>query len=247
MDPHDKAIIHGSAESNYRTPPTCFGLLNDEFRFQWDLAADEASSLVNVVQCGYALPQGRQFLGPGSTIGENALVVNWRTLPGNQFVNPPFSKLLVNAYNTGRIKINGEWPGQQFDDVKKKWVPILNHPIDRELAKAYDIANWAKKCWEESKLGSTIVGIFPFAPQTDWYRQYVYGHQQGEIVDGKYPITWNGHAAREERRLPHRISFLQPDGTPTGNAGVNSAIIVWKPSLGIVGPWQPHQFYWSYR
>lgn len=227
MDPHSQAIIHGSFESDYRTPGDCYGLLYREHDFQVDAAADGASALCT------------HYLGPGSLHAENALAVDWATFGWTRFfLNPPFSKTLVNAYNTGRIKIDGRW---------------VEHVIDREKAKAYDVANWAQKCWEESQKGATIVGIFPFSPQTDWYRQYVYGHQQLEdykevptpnVLGG---VGWLGHCAREERRLPHRISFLQPDGSPTGNAGVNSAIIVWKPNLGIVGPWQPHQFYWSYR
>jgi hypothetical protein len=223
MDQHDKAVMHSSFESDYRTPGDCFGVLNAEFHFGIDLAADRESALCE------------RYLGPESNWADNALVTDWANYAhfGAQFLNPPFSKTLVNAYNTGRIK----------DSVGL----TVKHEIDREKAKSYDIANWARKCWEESQKGATIVGVFPFAPQTDWYRQYVYGHIQGEIIDGRYPITWNGHAAREERRLPHRISFLEPDGTPTGNAGVNSVIIVWKPNHGIVGPWQPHQFYWSYR
>lgn len=227
LSPHDKAIIHGSVESKYRTSPDCFGLLNSEFRFATDLAADRASALCE------------RYLGPESNWADNALVISWADYAhfGTQFLNPPFSKTLVNAYNTGRIKVGGAW---------------VDHEIDREKAKTYDIAEWAKKCWEESKLGATIVGIFPFAPQTDWYRQYVYGHgwdEAGKANENALPPhwDWSGHAAREERRLPHRISFLQPDGTPTGNAGVNSAIIVWKPNYGIVGPWQPWQCYWSYR
>lgn len=223
LDPHDKAIIHGSSESDYRTPPDAFGLLNREFDFQVDAAANGANALCTA------------YFGPGSLHAEDALAVDWSTLGWTRyFINPPFSKTLVNAYNTGRIKINGEWVGHEIDPVKAGW---------------YDVANWAKKCWKESQRGATIVGVFPFAPQTDWYRQYVYGHSQGHNPPGetKQPISWNGHATREERRLPHRISFLQPDGTPTGNAGVNSVILVWKPNHGIVGPWQPWPCYWSYR
>lgn len=207
-------------EANYRTPKDCYGLLHREFDFQVDAAANGASALSTF------------YFGPGSLHAENALAVDWDTFGWTRFfLNPPFSKTLVNAYNTGRIKVDGQW---------------VEHEEDPEKAKPYDIANWAEKCWLESQRGATIVGVFPFAPQTDWYRQFVYGHTAYKDVQaGK--SYWAGHAAREERRLPHRISFLQPDGTPTGNAGVNSAIIVWKPNLGIVGPWQPHQFYWSYR
>lgn len=131
------------------------------------------------------------------------------------------------------------------------WAPqriFLNPPFSREKARAwngparenpYRIEHWAKKCWEESQRGCTIVGLFPFAPQTSWYRCYVYGHTK----DGQ----WSGHAAKEERRIPHRISFLSPDGTPSGNAGVNTAVIVWTPMTGAVGPWTPHQWYWSWK
>lgn len=223
MDPHDKSIIHGSLESDYRTPPDCFNTLAREFYFGIDLAADKGSALVE------------RYLGPGSPLAENALVAAWANYAqhGCAFLNSPFSKTLVNAYNTGRIKVDGEW---------------VEHEVNKMMAECYDVTNWARKCWEESQKGLTIVGIFPFAPQTDWYRKYVMGHEfdtpETEVI-GRW--TWSGHAAMQERRLPHRISFLKPDGTPTGNAGVNSAIIVWQPNCGIVGPWQPHSFYWSYR
>lgn len=221
MDPHDKAIVWGSNESDYRTPPSRFVTLNYEFHFAVDLAANRASALCE------------RYLGPESNWADNALVEDWSKYAhfGSMFLNPPFSKTLVNAYNTGRIKVDGKW---------------VDHPIDRELAKAYDIENWARKCWEESQKGATIVGIFPFAPQTDWYRSYVYGHIPVTTEDGPR-VDWNGHAAREERRLPHRISFLTPAGEKIGNAGVNSVIVVWKPNYGLVGPWQPWQCYWSYR
>jgi len=119
---------------------------------------------------------------------------------------------------------------------------FLNPPYSRK--RKLPIAPWVRACWqftrglyEWEKLENlpTIVAILPFAPQTDWYRQYVYGH------------TALGHPAMEEWRLPHRISFLRPDGSPASNAGVNSVIIVWRPNPGFVGPWQPAVRYWSYR
>lgn len=233
MQPHDKAILWGSNESDYRTPQNCYKALTTEFVFVLDAAAN------------YDNAKTGQWLGPGSPLAENALAADWCAItrelvdydhsPLSIFLNPPFSKTLVNAYNTGRTKRDGQW---------------VEHPIDREMAKCYDVGHWARKCWEESQKGATIVGIFPFAPQTDWYRHYVYGHVEESISDGRGErdgIGWSGHCAREERRLPHRISFLTPEGEPTGNAGVNSVILVWKPNYGIVGPYQPSQFYWSYR
>lgn len=222
MQQHDRQILHSSMESNWRTPRPCYERLDREFNFYWDLAADRDSSCC-----------GEHFFGPGSKYGEDALAIDWNddrlhVLRGNRhlprFLNPPFSKTLMNAYRTGRIRAGREW---------------VEHPVDEQKAKSYDISEWAKKCWTESQKGATVVGIFPFAPQTDWYRQYVYGH----TPEG----GWAGHAAMQERRLPHRISFLQPDGSPAGNAGVNSVIVVWQPNCGIVGPWTPWTCYWSYR
>jgi hypothetical protein len=212
---HDRRIIHSSEESNWRTPPTCFARLDEEFRFHIDAAADRASALCKL------------WYGPGSTLAfpggtcEDALAFPWHNYvllpvpPSREptlgvaarfFLNPPYSK--------------------------KHKMPI---------------EPWVKKCWEESQRGCTIVAILPFAPQTDWYRRYVYGHfiPVGAPVGRDY--QWAGHAAMEERRLPHRISFLRPDGSPAGNAGVNSVVVIWKPNPGYVGPWQPAVRYWSYR
>ena len=133
---------------------------------------------------------------------------------------------------------------------------FLNPPYSRKqyrLTKnpAMAIDNWARKCWEESKKGCTIVGVFPFSPQTEWYRQYVYGHRMYDGPKGEELThdfwSWSGHAAMEEWRLPHRISFLRPDGSKASNAGVNSVILVWRPNPGFVGPWTPATRYWSYR
>lgn len=129
------------------------------------------------------------------------------------------------------------------DSLKVEWASqpgrtgFLNPPYSKKLK--MPIGPWLEKCWNESQAGATIVAILPFAPQTEHYRRFVYGIG----TDG----IWLGHAAREERRLPHRISFLRPDGSSAGNAGVNSVIVVWKPKFGTVGPWTPHSTYWSYR
>jgi len=225
MQTHDRLLIHSSAEANWRTPEDCFGRLHQEARFAIDLAAAEDSTLCPT------------WLGPGSREGTDALVLDWyqyRDL-GPGFLNPPFSKTLANAYRTGRIKnLDGHWQPHEVDYVKATW---------------YEIENWARKCWQESQRGFTIYAVLPFAPQTDWYRQYVYGHGAPSDLPLMGPIAgmWSGHAAMEERRLPHRISFLRPDGTSAANAGVNSVVIIWRPNPGYVGPWQPAVRYWSYR
>jgi hypothetical protein len=118
--------------------------------------------------------------------------------------------------------------------------------VDPSQAEVYEIQNWARKCWEESRRGATIVGLFPFAPQTDWYRRYVYGHGDTTRKTDPEP-AWLGHAALQERRIPHRISFLTPQGEESNNAGVNTAVIVWQPMPRVIMPWIPQTLYWSYR
>lgn len=229
MDEHDQHIIHSSEDPNWRTPQSCFDKLHEEFAFTLDGAADREST-----KCLY-------YLGPESAYGEDALQVDLLSEtcyfdPQLQriFLNPPFSRTLSAAYRTGRIRRAGQW---------------VEHPIDEAKAKSYDIEEWARWGWEWSQRGFTIVALLPFAPQTEWYRRYVYGHdlEPDGALGAAEPVGWLGHAAREERRLPHRISFLRATGEKAANAGVNTAIVVWKANPGIVGPWQPHSFYWSYR
>jgi len=60
-------------------------------------------------------------------------------------------------------------------------------------------------------------------------------------------VDWAGHAALDYWKMPHRVSFLQPDGSPSNNANVNTCIVHWGPNPGFVGPWVPSGRYWSYR
>lgn len=226
MNDHDQAVIHSSAEPNWRTPPALFQALQAEFDLTLDAAADVDSALCPV------------WCGPGSPIGvEDTLAAAPSDLGSVQrriFLNPPYSRQLVSAYTTGRIKRGHGWE---------------SHPVDLQQARSYDIAEWAAWCWTLSQHGHTIVAVLPFAPQTVWYRQYVYGHDLTDAHDSPNTrrFVWSGHAAVQERRLPHRISFLTPTGAAAGNAGVNSVIVVWTPATGMVGPWTPWSVYWSWK
>jgi phage N-6-adenine-methyltransferase len=180
---------------------------------------------------------------------------DWRTPPECFVALQHEFGFMVDAAADPSSALCPTWfgPGSAIaeDGLSAAWAGtiFLNPPYSRTKARAwtgtgpnpYRIEQWAKKCWEESQRGCTIVGLFPFAPQTDWYRRYVYGHTRGTR------LSWEGHAAKEERRLPHRISFLRPDGSPAANAGVNTAVIVWTPIRGAVGPWQPFSWYWSWK
>lgn len=154
------------------------------------------------------------WFGPGSPYGEDALAIPW-----NEF--------------------EGERPGWCF----------LNPPYSRKVYRATKnpamlIENWARKCFVEAQRGCTVVGLFPFSPQTEWYRQWVMGHA---IPPRTEFGTWSGFAASEVWRLPHRVSFLRSDGTEADNAGHNVVVVIWRPDPGFVGPWVPAERYWSYR
>jgi hypothetical protein len=101
-----------------------------------------------------------------------------------------------------------------------------------------------------------VWGIFPYATQTEWWREWVEGH---DVEHG----GWSGHAAMEAWRLDHRVQFEPTEATKTRireefergerdtakatGAGHNVAIVIWKPNPGFVAPWAPTVRYWSYR
>jgi len=114
---------------------------------------------------------------------------------------------------------------------------FVNPPYSRELR--MPIGPWIEKCWQESQKGCTVVGVIPYSPQTDWWRQWVEGHSEAATLK-------DFHAARETRKIPHRVSFLRPDGTEADNAGGNTAVVVWRPRNGMVAPWVPWAPYWDY-
>jgi hypothetical protein len=150
-------------------------------------------------------------------------------LKGRGFLNPPYSlteiRVLQDAATSGAIA----------------YAPDV---LDAKI-RALRIEEWARKAYEESLRGFTTIGVFPYAPQTKWFRQYVMGHQR--IAPGGDPHSWRGHAALDYWRLSHRVPFLRADGSPAGGANVNTCIVHWGPNPGFVGPWVPSGRYWSYR
>jgi phage N-6-adenine-methyltransferase len=114
---------------------------------------------------------------------------------------------------------------------------FCNPPYSREAK--MPIGPWIRKCCEEAQKGLTVVGVIPYSVQTDWWRRFVEGH--AVTVLDTFP------AAREVRKIPHRVTFLRPDGSIEGNAGGNTAIVVWKPACGLVAPWVPFSCYWDYE
>ena len=75
--------IMSSENPNWRTPPSLFLPLADEFRFDLDAAADAVSYLREA------------WMGPGSTLAENTLAVeDWSRFGTCAFLNPPYSRAL---------------------------------------------------------------------------------------------------------------------------------------------------------
>lgn len=210
MNDHKLQMLHSSEQADWRTPPELYTALARTFAFDVDLAATLDSCLV--------LREGEKgvnayYLGPDHTdlAMRDALQVPWHTLGTVGFLNPPYS---LSLYSDG-----------------------LKAGVVREDLQWLLIENWARKAFNESEAGFTTIGVFPYAPQTEWFRFYVMGHGN----------SWRGHAALDYWKLPHRVSFLRANGEPAANANVNTCIVIWGPNPGFVGPWVPSGRYWTYR
>lgn len=164
------------------------------------------------------------YLGPDHPVPSmrDALTTSWHTLGKVGYLNPPYS---LTLYKTG-----------------------LDAGVDRAELQWLLIESWAAKAYQESLMGFTTVGAFPYAAQTEWFRQYVMGHDLKTAKANKdQRMGWSGHAALDCWRVPHRVSYLRADGSPAANANVNTCIIIFGPNPGLVGPWSPSFRYWSFR
>lgn len=168
------------------------------------------------------------YLGPDHPVPamQDALAVPWHEYGRVGYLNPPYS---LSLYSDG-----------------------LKAGLDRADLQWLLIESWARKAYQESLLGFTTIGVFPYAAQTEWFRQYVMGHAMQDCESpsgrpGMMKVGWAGHAALDCWRLPHRVSFLRANGEPAANANVNTCVIHWGPSPGFVGPWAPSMRYWSFR
>lgn len=149
----------------------------------------------------------RDWLGPGSHILEDGLGVPW-----------------VEVVDT-----LADMPGADRSD---RVALFVNPPYSQKLK--MPIEPWVKMAAEAGER-ITTVAILPYATQTKWWADYVYGSL---------------YRAVQIRRFHCRISFDPPIGSdkPKLNANVNTAVVVWSP-LGqqIAEPWVPHEFYWNVR
>lgn len=214
MDQQAKSILWGSGQSGHRTPPEMASKLIEHFGCTVDLAATQETCLLGPLNSYLGPDRGEEHL-------KDALQVDWHTLKGHKagILNPPFSLEEIRELK---------------EIAEHREVPDLEHRIA-----ALQIEKWAEKACNESLKGFRTIGIFPYSPQTEWFRMYVMGLD----LDGQ----WWGHAALDYWIIPHRVSFLAPDGGKQNNAGVNTCIIEWGPNPGFYGPWRGSGRYWSYR
>lgn len=154
----------------------------------------------------------QRWLGPGSSLLEDALCgVPWAEVARSFYGNPP--------YGVPPVPI-------------ERRALFVNPPYSNKLK--MPIEPWVKLA---AKAGESIttVAILPYATQTKWWAEFVYG-----------PL----YRAVQIRRFHYRISFDPPldSGKPKLNANVNTAVVIWSP-LGqqIAEPWVPHEFYWDAR
>lgn len=178
----------------------------------------------------------------------------WRTpaklveLLFNEF--PIAVDLAASAEDT----ICGEWlgPGStlaadalQGDDwsgfIPEYGFGFLNPPYSRKLKQP--IEPWIRRCAATAAAGRGVIAVLPAAIQTQWWQEYVW-EGRVEVDDARFL------AADEIRFFPHRVSFDPPASDPekeSGNANVNTAVVIWRPQRPFVGPWTPHIRYWTYR
>lgn len=215
---HTEAVQHSSKLADWRTPTSLFAALDQEFGFVLDAAADKTSKL-----CPH-------YCGPDSPFEaqRNGQTCDWATLIDQAYeIRYPLSRTAVF--------LNPPFSREQAAAYRNQTPP------DFERARSMEIAWWVEKCWWEAQAGCTVVGVIPYSPQTRWWKTYVEGMEPEE------GLLANFFAAREVRKIPHRVSFLRPDGTEAENAGNNTAICVWRPKYGIQSPWVPWSCYWDYE
>lgn len=218
---HRSSLIHSSSKSDYWTPRDLIEALRPHARFTIDLAATKDSSVCWLNYLGPDHPEPKY---------RDALQVDWAAI----------AREGPNGQSGPQVGwLNPPWSLKEIETLREQSAFRRIPDLEQRIA-ALRVEQWAEKCCNESLKGFTTWGLFPYAPQTQWFRTYVMGHG-GES-------GWWGHAALDYWRIPHRVTFLDGEGTPMDNtAGVNSCIIHWGPNPGFVGPWVPSGRYWSFR
>ena len=169
MQDHKLQMLHSSKDCRWRTPPELYEKLDAIQHFDIDLAATAENALVEVGDGNVS------YLGPDHPDERyrDALKVAWHQVGSRGFLNPSYS---LSMYSDG-----------------------LKAGVERADLQWLLVESWAAKAYWESQKGFTTIGVFPYAPQTEWFRKYVMGHD----VDG----DWSGHAALDYWTVAHRVKI----------------------------------------
>lgn len=122
-------------------------------------------------------------------------------------------------------------PDEQFRDAlvvpwaRHSGPGFLNPPWSPRAG--LELAPWPLKAAAELVSGFTTVALLPVATSTRWWTDAVM-------------------KADEIRLINHRLRYLRPNGMPSGTARFDSAVVVFRPSIG-ARKCGPRIFPWDYR
>jgi phage N-6-adenine-methyltransferase len=194
------------------------------------------------------------------TIVHSSSCPNWRTeVALADALNREF-KFAADLAATRANRITDQYLGPDHDDpglrdaLTVDWCPpgssgarFFNPPFSREDGISVD--PWVEKAHVTTldlNHRCAIVGLIPSRTDTKWWTRYV------------------RHAV-EIRHIPHRVKFwltkeemdevnaaraIKGQEPLTGNgqsAGFPSAVVIWRPQPGVVGPAAPRVITWTYR
>ncbi len=130
---------------------------------------------------------------------------NWST-PQNLFdeLNKEFNFKVDACASDWNHKCD-KYYTKEFDALSFKWPKStywMNPPYGKEIGK------WAKKSYEESQRGSTVVLLIPARTETKWFHDY--------LING------------EIRFVKGRIHFTGEDGK-TGRPRFSSIVVILRP------------------
>lgn len=137
----------GAGRGNWRTPPDLFAILNNEFGFTIDVAADESNHLCERYLSG-PHPQGVPYFGPTCPCGLCAPWNDMRYRPGGYrpdvaYCNPPYSNIP---------------PWVEAIELEPDMTRVLLVPGDPS-------ANWYQRAcmtaWEERRVRNRVPFIDP--------------------------------------------------------------------------------------
>lgn len=167
------------------------------------------------------------WLGPGSPLGEeDALACSWNALAHESGDTGKLYSLLTG---------------------------FLNPPWSRE--RKMPIEPWLKKALAEAEAGFTTVMIVPHRPDTRWWLLIQHAAEIREIPHRvKYLLPPAAFDARNRLRLANGKKALKGkliseggrDAIETSGAGFPTAVVVWRPQPGVIGPALPRRVRWDY-